>query len=46
MIDSREKDNQMKHDLDEVYRDLEKANITVLPYRFRHLKSVSLAMKK
>ncbi len=36
----------MKHDLDEVYRDLEKANITVLPYRFRHLKSVSLADEK
>ena len=36
----------MKHDLNEVYKDFEKENITVLPFRFQHLKSVSLGDEK
>ncbi|MCI9405898.1 MAG: hypothetical protein HFK04_03125 [Oscillospiraceae bacterium] len=36
----------MKHDLEDVYRDLEKEDIAVLPYRFQHIKSVSLAQEK
>lgn len=36
----------MKHDLEEIYKDLEKEDITVLPYRFRHVKSVSLEREK
>ncbi len=36
----------MKHDLEEVYKDLEKEDITVLPYRFQHIKSVSLEQEK
>ena len=36
----------MQHDLNEVYKDFEKENITVLPFRFQHLKSVSLGDEK
>ena len=36
----------MKHNLNQVYQDLEKENITVLPYQFRHIKSVSLEEEK
>ncbi|MDD3193903.1 MAG: hypothetical protein PHE47_08715 [Oscillospiraceae bacterium] len=36
----------MKHDLNQVYKDLEKENITVLPYRFQHSKSIALADEK
>ena len=36
----------MTHDLNEVYKDFEKENITVLPFRFQHLKSVSLGDEK
>lgn len=36
----------MKHDLEEVYKDLEEEDIAVLLYRFRHIKSVSLAQEK
>ena len=36
----------MKHDLNEVYKDLEQADIAVVPYQFHHLKSVSLAEEK
>ena len=36
----------MKHNLNQDYQDLEKENITVLPYQFRNIKSVYLEEEK
>ena len=36
----------MAHNLEKIYQDFEKEQIQVLPYRFRHLKSVALEAEK